>query len=225
MYKNLKNLKTDQYSEIVLALDETTNEKVILKKKKTGQVGFESYCHGLLNHPNIPKLKNVYSEEGLECMIIEYVEGATLDRLLQVGLPMSPDKVTRWLRQALVGLDYIHNQNIIHRDITPLNIVVGKDLDLRIIDFGISVPIGFQDETVAGNLNYAPPEQIMNPKAISIRSDIYSLGKTFLDVVNKTPYLYPKHLRMVLKKAMAMNPEDRYSSCKEMIHALKMAYS
>ncbi|MBW7872830.1 MAG: SUMF1/EgtB/PvdO family nonheme iron enzyme [Ignavibacteria bacterium] len=148
-----------------------------------------------LHHPNIVNVTDIFEAEGNYYIVMEFVEGRTLSEIIQreVG-PIRRDRAIKLFRQMLEGMAYIHQQNppIIHRDLKPLNILVTKDDTVKITDFGIAkvLDIGSAASTVMkGTPTYMSPEALIDPGSVDIRTDVYSLGMTFYEMLcAKTPF-------------------------------------
>ena len=148
-----------------------------------------------LHHKNIVQVSGLFAFEGSHYIVMEYIEGRTLSDIIkrEVG-PIKRDRAINLFKQMLEGVAYIHNQpkTIIHRDLKPLNILVTADDAVKITDFGIAKALdaGGQASTVVkGTPVYMSPEQIINPKSVDIRTDVYALGMTFYEMLcAKTPF-------------------------------------
>ncbi|MHC0064549.1 protein kinase domain-containing protein [Nostoc sp. UIC 10890] len=171
----------------------------------TGESGLEQYRNLFkreakilhqLQHPQIPKFLACFEGDGRLFLVQEYVDGKTYSRLLgelqRQGRNFSEDEVIQWLKNLLPVLEYVHQHNIIHRDISPDNIMLptGKDLPV-LIDFGVGKQIADVNEgrssnhqvtfvgkmSLVGKVGYAPREQI-SLGLCSPSSDLYALGVT-----------------------------------------------
>jgi serine/threonine protein kinase len=149
-----------------------------------------------LNHPNIVKIFDYIEQENFACLIMEYINGYTLDDYIsKITGPLPFKKALLVINSVLDGVQYAHENNIFHRDIKPANIMISKDgKKVRIMDFGIAKltdSSGFKTthaNTQLGTPFYMSPEQIKG-LPFSIRSDIYSLGVTLFEMVTgKCPY-------------------------------------
>lgn len=149
-----------------------------------------------LNHKNIVKVTDILEENGEYFIVMEFVEGRNLSDIIrrETG-PIHRERAIKLFRQMLEGVAYIHNQPkpLIHRDLKPLNILVTNDDTIKITDFGIAKELddeaGGHSTTVKGTPIYMSPEQIIDPKSVDIRTDIYSLGMTFYEMLcAKTPF-------------------------------------
>jgi serine/threonine protein kinase len=150
-----------------------------------------------LNHPNIVKIFDYVEQENLACLIMEYINGYTLDEYIEkISGPLPSAKATSIICSVLDAVQYAHDSKIFHRDIKPANIMIGSDgNNVRIMDFGIAKltdSIYFQTthaNTQLGTPFYMSPEQVKGLHYSRI-SDIYSLGVTLFEMVTgKCPYL------------------------------------
>lgn len=192
-----------------------------------------------LNHPNLPSLMGFFSENQRYFLVMEYIDGMTLEELLdRNGGPFSERRVLGWARQLCDVLEYLHSQNppIIFRDMKPGNVMLTRSGHIKLIDFGIARffrPTGTQDTQHLGTPGFAPPEQYGTAQT-DVRSDIYSLAMTlFLLLTNKlsehgfglenvravNPKISPVVAR-ALEKAASMKPERRYQTVAEFRSAL-----
>jgi sulfatase modifying factor 1 len=148
-----------------------------------------------LHHKNIVEVSDLFEFEGSHYIVMEYIHGRTLHDIIkrETG-PIRRERAINLFKQMLEGVAYIHNQpeTIIHRDIKPLNILVTEDDTVKITDFGIAKALdagGHASTVVKGTPVYMSPEQIINPKTVDIRTDVYSLGMTFYEMLcAKTPF-------------------------------------
>ncbi|WP_375513357.1 protein kinase [uncultured Nostoc sp.] len=184
------------------------NEACVLKEFApigTGESGLEQYRNLFkreakilhqLQHPQIPKFLACFEGDGRLFLVQEYVDGKTYSRLLgelqRQGRNFSQEEVIEWLKNLLPVLEYVHHHNIIHRDISPDNIMLpdGKDLPV-LIDFGVGKQLADMNEgrssnhqvtfvgkmSLVGKVGYAPREQI-SLGLCSPSSDLYALGVT-----------------------------------------------
>ncbi|MEH2337950.1 serine/threonine-protein kinase [Nostoc sp.] len=184
------------------------NEACVLKEFApigTGESGLEQYRNLFkreakilhqLQHPQIPKFLACFEGDNRLFLVQEYVDGKTYSRLLgelqRQGRNFSEEEVIEWLKNLLPVLEYVHQHNIIHRDISPDNIMLpdGKDLPV-LIDFGVGKQIADINEgrssnhqvtfvgkmSLVGKVGYAPREQI-SLGLCSPSSDLYALGVT-----------------------------------------------
>jgi serine/threonine-protein kinase len=136
---------------------------------------------GKLVHPNIVIVYDTGEDEETAYVAMEYIEGDTLENLIQKGIRFPMDKVIDIMDQICDGLEYTHRQGIVHRDLKPSNIMLVNGERLKITDFGISKAVGAVSSPITqagillGTPSYMSPEQIAG-KEIDGRSDLFSLG-------------------------------------------------
>ena len=176
---------------VYLATDENLDRQVaikVLRPQLTIDEGFtlrfknEAKAQARLNHPGIVALYSFFKQDGSYYFVMEYAPGITLDRLmLKTGL--IPEKRTMPIfRQICEALNYAHKRAIVHRDVKPSNIMIDVENGdaVKIMDFGIARILDnahiTQTGTQMGTIHYMSPEQVLTPKDIDHRSDIYSAG-------------------------------------------------
>ena len=170
-----------------------------------------------LNHPNIAGLRTAFRLENQLLMIMEYVEGTTLEEKLKDGPFPVPDAVD-YACQVLSALGYAHAQGVIHRDIKPANIMLTPQNAVKLMDFGIAKSSTDRKLTMTGttmgSLYYMPPEQVQG-LALDLRSDLYSLGVTLYEMVTGSrPFkgqsdydLMVSHLQKIPAPPIEIQPE------------------
>jgi serine/threonine protein kinase len=149
-----------------------------------------------LAHPNIVVSYDADQAGDLHFLVMEYVQGESLDERIAKQGPASVTEACDWIRQAALGLQHAHEQGMVHRDIKPHNLMLTTDGQVKILDFGLTRVVGDQAaeggssgsdsqanvatraDTILGTPDYIAPEQIASASAADIRSDIYSLGCT-----------------------------------------------
>lgn len=184
-----------------------------------------------LNHPNLPSFTGFFSENQRYFLVMEFVDGSTLEDLLERnGAPFSERRVLGWARQLCDVLEYLHSQNppIIFRDMKPGNVMLMRNGHIKLIDFGIARffrSTSSQDTQLLGTPGFAPPEQYGKAQTDE-RSDVYSLAMTLFQLLTNTlsetgfglkdvrainPQISPSVAR-ALEKATALDPDERYES-------------
>jgi tRNA A-37 threonylcarbamoyl transferase component Bud32 len=212
----------------------------------------EARSAGVLSHPNIVTIYDMDETDGLAYIAMAYVNGPTLEKILESDAPLSGANMLRILRQTALGLDYAHGRGIIHRDIKPANIMTDEDGAVKITDFGIAkitaVTSMTQTRTVVGTPNYMSPEQVQG-LAVDGRSDQFSLAVIAYEILTGERPFQGEHLSTivyrivaeqppeahqingtltpqiheVLSRGLAKKPEDRYPTCSTFVGALEMA--
>jgi len=165
-----------------------SNDEGLIKRFKQ-----EARIQVQLTHPHIVNLHAMMEFEGKLLIIMEYVPGMTLKDLIARTGPIPEQRSLHILRQLVEALSYAHSKNIIHRDIKPSNIILDDADNAKILDFGIAKVMGEHGLTSTGSnigtILYMSPEQIQTPKTIDHRSDLFSLGITFFEMLSgKLPY-------------------------------------
>src|SRR6185503_1541931 len=204
-----------------------------------------------LNHPNIVTIYDVGKTDQVAYMAMEFLEGQELKDMIAAGQIPPADQVVDIIAQVADGLHFAHQQDIVHRDVKPSNIMVLKNNALaKITDFGIArLPnsaVKTMTGLILGSPRYMSPEQVIG-KAIDARSDIFSLGVVLYEAltgvapfdgdnvnaimyatVNTTPpppsqhnRAVPPMLDLIVAKAMAKLLEDRYQTVKEFADDLR----
>ena len=141
-----------------------------------------------LAHPNIVQAYDFTDSGAVLVMVMEYVEGRGLDRMIgqEVG-PIPWEKALPLFSQVLSGVGYAHSRGVVHRDIKPANILVSKEGEVKITDFGIAKIAGQKGMTRTGaqmgTLYYESPEQIKGARDVDHRADIYALGMTLYEML------------------------------------------
>ncbi|WP_166481822.1 serine/threonine-protein kinase [Scytonema sp. UIC 10036] len=226
-----------------------SNQGVLVKCKELFQREAETLYK--LNHPQIPKFLATFEEDGRQFIVQEYVDGKNYWTLLQERQRFTETEVTQFLYAILPVIDYIHQQQIFHRDISPDNIILLKDKDLPVlIDFGVAKQTitlihstsvyGLSSSggaTLVGKVGYAPQEQIRGGQC-SPSSDLYALGVTAIVLLTgKDPNsLYDndnlewqwqsyvnvsEQLAWVINKMLAHKPRERYQSASAVLADLQ----
>ncbi|MGD0090272.1 MAG: protein kinase [Planctomycetota bacterium] len=227
-FKLLKKLGEGGMGAVYLAEDTNAGRQVALKllpKKHAGDSEFlsrfrrEARAAGQLNHVNIVSAHTVGEEMGHHYLVMEYVEGEPLDKMLKREGSLPCDKALEIVMQVARGLKHAHEHGIIHRDIKPGNIILTPKGVAKILDLGLSKTISGGDEqtfhtqtgVALGTPHYLSPEQARGDKGIDGRTDIYSLGATFYHLVTgMTPFEGSTAAVIMLKhlNEQLTNPQD-----------------
>ncbi len=146
-----------------------------------------------LNHPNIVAVHAFYDEPEHPFLVMDYVEGASLEALIRRNGPLGYKRALPLFRQILQGLSYAHRKGIIHRHIRPSNIFITKDGRVKIADFGLAQKQNGHDLDVAamslGALHYLSPEHVRRRVEIDHRSDLYEVGMALYETLTgRTPF-------------------------------------
>ncbi|MBO6046255.1 MAG: Stk1 family PASTA domain-containing Ser/Thr kinase [Erysipelotrichaceae bacterium] len=250
-------------ADVYTAYDTILNREVavkILRSSLTGDPIYITRFHrearaaAALSHKNIVAIYDVGEEDDLYYIVMEYVKGPTLKKLLSQRGRLTCAEAVDIMCQITAGVALAHSHGIIHRDIKPQNILVNDVGDAKIADFGIasiqSLSQVTQTNTIMGSLHYMAPEIAKGEKA-SEQSDIYALGIVFYELLRgEVPFngesplnIALKHMRdempsvcdfdhsipqsveNIIIKATAKNEADRYLSANEMLNDLQTCLS
>jgi eukaryotic-like serine/threonine-protein kinase len=215
------------------------NDPVLLKRFYR-----EAQSAGKLRHPNIVTIYDLGIQEAMPYLVMEFLEGESLDLALRSGRPLLLEEKLSIVIQVCNALAYAHEQSIVHRDIKPGNVMLLKDGTIKLVDFGIA-RIGAEYVTrtgqLMGSIQYMSPEQVHGTH-VDLRTDIFSTGvllyqmltnvlpfegkdagATLLKVVHDPPpplsdFLreYPPELDTILQRVLAKQPDDRYQTATEL---------
>ena len=191
-----------------------------------------------LRHPNLVPVYDMGQENGIPYIVMELIDGPNLRQMIAGGSPMTLGEKLQIVDAISEGLAYAHSMGVIHRDIKPSNIVVEKDGNVRILDFGVALttPSALTVAgTVLGTPQYMSPEQASG-KQCDERSEIFSLGVLAFELIaGKHPFdkqtEFPSNsgrglsqeMLAVLQRAMNQEPQARYASAREFAIALRAA--
>lgn len=137
-----------------------------------------------LRHPNVCAVLDAGESDGTPYLVMPYFEGTTLSKRLRGGA-MPLEEAIDWLRQACAGLEAIHKAKIVHRDLSPANLLRTPDGRVIILDFGLAklanVTLGTRSREL-GTLPYMAPEQLKDPR-VDRRADVWSIAAIFYEMV------------------------------------------
>ena len=223
----------------ILRGDLSNDEKFVRRFQR------EALSASSLAHPNIVEMYDVGEDDGLYYIVMEYVEGKTLKQLLKKRGSLTLSEAIDIMLQLTDGMAHAHDSYIIHRDLKPQNIMIKDDGQIKITDFGIAMALNStqltQTNSVMGSVHYLPPEQASG-KGSTIKSDIYSMGIIFYELLTGSlpfrgdnaveialkhmrdplPSLreenpaIPQSIENIILKATAKNPKNRYDDARSM---------
>lgn len=190
-----------------------------------------------LDHPGLPKIREVLDREDSLLIVMDFVEGSSLKSLLEESGAQSEQTVIGWALQLADVLGYLHSRSpmIVYRDLKPSNIMLRPDGQLVLLDFGTAREYkkgNTEDTSCLGTRGYAAPEQYGGMGQTDARTDIYCLGATMYHLLTgqrpgeSTGEVLPVRclspdisagLEFIVSKCMKKNPSDRYASCAELI--------
>ena len=199
-----------QRTVAIKVMHSTGNMEPATEQKMREAFFAEVYSAGRMHHPSVISIYDAGQEGDLNYIVMEFVDGVTLQEYVTGGKKLSPNQVVDIIYQCAKGLDYVHREGIIHRDLKPGNIMLSNDGEVKIMDFSIAhVDVGFEghDTEVQGSPMYMPPEQLSEEKRLVAQSDIYSLGAVMYALLaRKTPYK-ASSLESLIYKITNLEPE------------------
>src|SRR5262245_60435461 len=173
----------------------------------------EAQAHAQLVHPNILLIHHVGEHDGQMFLTLEYAEQGSASRLLKRTGPVPAEQAAGWIRQVAEGLQAAHDRNVIHRDIKPGNILLGRDGTAKLADFGLAKWLDRDDSltptaAVLGTPGYMPPELAAGKgKEAGPATDIYSLGATLYALLTGQAPFAADTKASVLTKVLSQEPE------------------
>ena len=248
-YEVLREIGRGGMSVVYLAMDTHLNKQWAVKeiRKKGSGKNDEIVVNSLLaeanmmkrlDHPALPRIVDIIDNGVTIYVVMDYIEGESLDKILLEYGAQPEDKVINWAMQIADALSYLHGQKppIIYRDMKPANVMLKPEGNIKIIDFGIAREYKEQnlaDTTVLGTKGYAPPEQYSGQT--DPRSDIFALGMTMhhlltgVDPRNGEPYAPVRQwnpelsegIEIIIDRCVQPASENRYQSCADLIYDLE----
>jgi len=250
-YEIIRSLGSGGFGSVFLAKDTWLDIKVAIKvPHKQSQELFkllkEPRLQAALNHPNIVRMISAEKEDKTFFMVMEYVRGKTMEKILQKEKVLDVEQAIDYTKQLCAGVDHAHKNKIIHRDLRPSNIMISEEGTVKITDFGTSawlqnVPYA---STRIGSPPYMAPEQFQGKATFS--SDVYSIGCILYEMIIGRPPIFdpdpfkilekaqegkitpprlkntriPREVDEIIMKCLALKVEDRYKRPSEIIRAL-----
>jgi serine/threonine protein kinase len=166
---------------------------------------------GRLEHPNIVRAYDAGEDAGRPYLVMEYLEGINLKRLVQVVGQIGRADACELVRQAAIGLQYAHAQGMVHRDVKPSNLILTPPGVVKLLDLGLARLVNeTRDDReltrtgqIVGSPDFMAPEQALDARAADVRTDIYSLGCTLYFLLAGTPPFGDSQHDTPLQVAMA----------------------
>jgi serine/threonine protein kinase len=192
-YRLLEHLGTGGMGSVFLCEHISMRRRVAIKVLPVGRASDASYLErfyrearavAALDHPNIVRAHDVDHDDKLHFLVMEYVDGSSLQDIVKRHGPLSVERTCHYLSQGAAGLQHAHEAGLVHRDIKPGNILVDRRGIVKVLDMGLARFFHEEDsiskkydETVLGTADYLAPEQATDSN-VDVRADIYSLGAT-----------------------------------------------
>jgi serine/threonine protein kinase len=264
-YQVVKELGKGATSAVYLAHDPFANRKVALKVVQRDVLGdrehgkrfrklflTEASLVGKLSHPHIVAIYDAVADEEGSYIVMEYVEGGTLEQHTKIDNLLPINKVIEIVFKCCKALDYAHRHGVIHRDIKPANILLSKDTDIKISDFGAALTVASETTQVTGigSPAYMSPEQVQEHQ-LTHQTDIFSLGVVMYQMLTGSlpfkatnnysmvfqiinvdpppPSIFrpevPASVDHIVKKALQKRLENRYQTWDELAQDLVRVFN
>jgi len=256
-HKVLSELGSGGMGRVLLAEDERLNRKVaikVLREKYWPDIVLserfmqEARAMAQLAHPNVAAIYSLGSAGEPPHFVMEYIQGVPLT---EAAAPLHSRQKMELFCKVAMAVDFLHRHGVVHRDLKPGNVLVGADLEPKVLDFGLALRTGAQHLTepgqVLGTRDYFSPEQARGQSALDVRSDVFSLGVILYQLLTgrlpfrdetvqeqlqalcqQEPVLparidrsIPGELQNVCLKALEKDPAERYGSARELADDLR----
>ena len=253
-YEIIRSIGEGGMANVYLGYDTILDRNVAIKILRGDLSGDEKFVRRFqrealsassLAHPNIVEMYDVGEDDGLYYIVMEYVDGKTLKQLLKKRGNLTLSEAIDIMLQLTDGMAHAHDSYIVHRDLKPQNVMIKDDGQIKITDFGIAMALNStqltQTNSVMGSVHYLPPEQASG-KGSTIKSDIYSIGIIFYELLSGSlpfrgdnaveialkhmreplPSLrdenpaIPQSIENIILRATAKNPKNRYEDTRTM---------
>lgn len=254
-YKIEKKVGAGAMGQVYQAIDKSLGRKVAIKKmneeikineREKRRFLDEARTVALLHHPNIVEIYTIFEEAGDVYLVFEFLDGRTLDRILDKDIRMPFKRVRGIFDEVAKALVYAHGKGVVHRDLKLSNIMLSDEGYVKVMDFGlagraIESKVNSKNCEIVGSPAYMAPEQENGNS--SIKSDIYALGvcmyetltgvlpfqgpefynqkmRNFYEPVSQSVPGLTKEIDALLEKCLDVDPEKRFASAEEFRMAL-----
>ena len=253
-HRILSEIGSGGMGRVFLAYDDALGRRVAIKTLSARYAGDaalrERFMHearsmARLSHPNVARIYNLGRENEEPHFVMEYLEGTAL---IAAAQRLTMRQKVELLHKVVLAVEFLHQHQVVHRDLKPGNILVGPDLEPKVLDFGLALQVDNLGRrlTLAGEVmgtpDYISPEQARGSEPVDRRSDVFSLGTIFYELLTgavpfrastiseqlrmicdqeavlprRIDQTIPGELQNICMKALEKDPADRYASAREM---------
>jgi serine/threonine protein kinase len=216
-HKIVAEIGSGGMGRVLLAMDEALGRKVAIKTLASryaddpvlhARFMSEARAMARVSHPNIARIYNLGPAGEPPHFVMEYLEGAPLTK---TASRLTFEQKAEVMRKVVLAAGFLHEQGIIHRDLKPANILVGPDLEPKLLDFGLALDLGVHERLskigeVAGTPEYLSPEQARGAQTLDARSDIFSLGAVLYELLTGAPPFRGETVADLLRRIREEDP-------------------
>lgn len=253
-YQILKTLGSGGFGTVYLVKDTWIDKRLAIKVPHKQGGDFDDLLHeprllAAMDHENIVRIVTAEKADDYFFIVMEYVEGETLEAILEQDKKLAVPRAVEITRKIACGVDYAHRQGVLHRDLRPGNVLVTEKGQIKIADFGTSrfLEVAARASTIIGSPPYMAPEQFQGRAVFA--SDVYSIGVIMYEMMTgKLPYFsvnprqlekmalsgrlvrpreanraIPREIEEIILKALAPEIPDRYQQASQLLDDLSTA--
>ncbi len=176
-----------------------------------------------LQHPGIPRIVDMYESEQAWFLVMDYVEGESLQSLLEKGRGFHDREIEGIIKSLCEILIYLHEKGLVYQDLKPANIMLTAGGRLYLVDYGTAAEASAEEENRAATPAFAAPEQLRGSR-VDARTDIYALGRLLLYIYRMQGRKIPRQLRKVVAKCLQKSPGRRYQTVKGLLHQMETVH-
>jgi serine/threonine protein kinase len=178
----------------------------------------EARAIATLNHSNIVQAYDIDSHEGMHYIVMEFVDGVSLQALVALRGPLNVARAVNYLAQAAEGLQHGHEMGLVHRDIKPANLLLARDGTIKVLDYGLArffdnrgddFTRRHEGNSIIGTADYLAPEQAIDCSDVDVRADLYALGCTAYYLLTGNPPFgreIPTHTKLLMHQSKDPTP-------------------
>ena len=176
-----------------------------------------------LQHPGIPRIVDMYESGEAWFLIMDYVEGESLQKLLEKGQAFTDSEIEGILKSLCEILIYLHEKKLVYRDLKPANIMLTDRGKLYLVDYGTAAEASREEKEQAATPGFAAPEQLEGGR-VDARADIYALGRLLTYIYQKQGRKMPQRFRKLTAKCLHKSPGRRCPSVKRLLRQLELEH-